>query len=216
MGWLALLLVGGVATLILWRSGIARSLWAFVGAAMMLGAAGYALQGRPLLPGHPVESDAEPIEVDPSMVELRSAMLGRFSADGAYLIASDAMMRSGDKRMAVQAVLGGLARYPRSVTLWTGLGSALQVHDGVVSPASLFAFKRAARLAPLHPAPPFFLGLAYIRAGEFATARPYWAHALTLTPATVSYRKDIALRLSLLDQFLAAAERPQRNAGGPN
>ena len=78
MGWIALLLIGGGAALLLWRIGIARELWAFVGAAMMLGATGYALQGKAFLPGHPVEANATPIEVPPGMVELRGQMLGRF------------------------------------------------------------------------------------------------------------------------------------------
>jgi cytochrome c-type biogenesis protein CcmH/NrfG len=90
------------------------------------------------------------------------------------------------------------------MALWTGLGTVLATHDGGrMSPAALFAFSRAMRLAPEHPAPFFFAGLAYVRAGEFAKARPYWARALAVTPAGVSYHGAIAERLALLDRFLA-------------
>jgi len=62
------------------------------------------------------------------------------------------------------------------------------------------------RLSPRHPAPPFFLGLAYVRTGNFAAARPYWARALALTPKTVSYHDDIAIRLALLDRLIEAGD----------
>ena len=178
----------------------------------MLGAAGYAFQQKASLPGHPVESFAEPIEIDPALTELRDSMLGRFTGDGAYLVAADAMTRSGDTHAAVQAVLGGLERYPKSLTLWTGLGSAYAQHDGTVSPAALFAFRHAAHLAPLHPAPPYFLGQAYIQSGQFALARPYWARALALTPPGLSYRNQIADQLNRLDAYLAAMDRAQAQA----
>jgi cytochrome c-type biogenesis protein CcmH len=204
MGWVALALVGAAAAGLLRLIGLPRGLWAFVGAALMLGAAGYALQGEPLLPGHAVKADADPIQVDPAMLALRDDMVGRFRADTAYLIASDAMLRSGDTGNAAKAVIGGLHHYPSSMALWTGLGTVLATHDGGrVSPAALFAFSRAMRLAPEHPAPFFFAGLAYVRAGEFAKARPYWARALAVTPEGVSYHGAIAERLELLDRFLA-------------
>ncbi|MEP7007421.1 MAG: hypothetical protein ABI810_15670, partial [Sphingomonas bacterium] len=133
MGWLMLALIGVAAFLAMWLGGVSRSLWAFVGAALMLGATGYALQQRASVPGHPVESLAEPIQLNPVMIELRDSMLGRFTGDGAYLMAADGMTRSGDTRSAVQAVLGGIKKYPKSVTLWTGLGMAYAQHDGTVS-----------------------------------------------------------------------------------
>jgi tetratricopeptide (TPR) repeat protein len=212
MGWVMLALIGVAVSLALWLGGVSRSLWSFAGAALMLGAAGYAVQQRASLPGHPVESFAEPIELDPTLIELRDSMLGRFSADGAYLVAADAMTRSGDTRSAVEAVLGGLRNYPKSLTLWTGLGSAYAQHDGTVSPAALFAFRHAAHLAPLHPAPPFFLGLAYVRSGQLAQARPYWARALALTPPGLSYHAQIETWLKKLDDYLAAADRAQAQA----
>jgi len=204
MGWVALALIGAASALLLWRIGVARGLWSFIGAALMLGAAGYALQGEPSLAGHPVRANADPIPVDPEMTALRDDMLGRFRADTAYLVAGDAMTRIGNPGYAVSAILGGIRHHPQSLALWTGLGTALATHDGgQVSPAALFAFRRAAQLAPKHPAPPFFLGLSYLRSGEFAKARPYWARALALTPPGVSYRPQIAIRLALLDRFLA-------------
>lgn len=210
MGWLTLFLLGGATMALLVTLGVRRPLWSLVGAALMLGATGYALQGRPGLPSRPARADVAGLAEEPGLVALRDRMMGRWTAQGAYLVAADALERAGAKRVAVQAVLAGLRRYPDSVALWVGLGSALARHDGGrVSPPALFAFQQAARLAPAHPGPPFFLGLAYIRAGEFAAARPLWARALQLTPAGVSYRGDIAARLRLLDAYLAQAQERQ-------
>lgn len=206
MGWVWLLVIGVGAAGALALLRVGRALWTLVGAALMLGATGYALQGRPDLPGSPAEAGTARIAIDPGLIELRGAMIGNFTAETPYLAASDAMIRSGSPDAAAAVMLGGIRKMPKDMVLWTGLGDVLAQHDGgVVSPASLFAFRRAMALAPKHPAPPFFLGLAYVRAGEFAEARPYWARALDLTPDDASYRPEIAVRLMLLDRFLAVA-----------
>jgi len=209
MGWIALILIAVAAMAALALLRVDRLLWSMVGAALMLGAAGYAWQGSPTLPASPARPDAARMADDPSLIELRERMLGRFTADAAYLIASDAMARSGDRRSAVRAILGGLNRYPQSIMLWTGLGTALASHDAnVVSPPALFAFRQAIRIAPEHPAPYFFLGLAYVRATDYPAARRAWAKALARCPERASYRRDVALRLALLDRLLEA--QPQR------
>lgn len=211
-GWIALAGIGIASGIALVLSGIARVLWLFVGAALTLGAAGYAWQGRPGLGGDSVAAYATPIALDPAMLDLRDTMFGRFTADGAYLSAADAVTRSGDTYLAVRAVLGGIAHYPRSLSLWTGLGTALAANDGdTLSPAALFAFHHAMRLAPLHPAPRFFLGLAYLRANDLAAARRCWNVALRLTPPTLAYHDQIAFRLALLDRYMAMAAPPRLN-----
>ena len=205
MGWIGLALLGAAAMAAMALLGVPRLLWSFVGAALMLGAAGYALQGRPMVPAHRVSPDVDPITVEPTLVDLRERMTGKISMDGAYLIAGDAMLRSGDAQSAAQVVLGGVRKYPRSFTLWMGLGTNLAANDGQqVSPAALFAFRQAIRLAPDHPAPPFFLGMAYVQAGEFAKARPYWVRAVALAPKAAGYHRDLLIRLVALDQVLAS------------
>jgi hypothetical protein len=54
--------------------------------------------------------------------------------------------------------------------------------------------------------------MAYIRAGQYAVARPYLARALALTPPRVSYREPIAEQLRALDAYLAAADQAQSQA----
>ena len=215
MGFAFLLLIGAASFALLWRFGLPRAVWSAAGAALMLGAAGYAWQGRPFQPGRPTASNAQAYPLDAVEGELRDRMWGRFTSDAAYLTAADAMLRAGDAGSAVAVTLGGIRAIPRSAELWTGLGSAMAAHDGdQVSPPAAFAFQQAMRLAPQHPAPPFFAGLAYVKAGKFAEARPYWRRALVLTPAGYSYRGEIAERLALLERYLAMQGGGALGSGG--
>jgi Flp pilus assembly protein TadD len=204
MGWLWLAAAAAGALALLAVLGMPRALWSLTGAALMLGATGYALQGSPSLAGKPAETTASQAAEDPGLIVLRDNMIGRYTLDGAYLIASDAMMARGDDKAAVQVLLGGIGKLPGSYALWTALGTAYAEHDGgQVSPAARFAFDQARRLAPNHPAPVFFAGLAYVRAGDLAASRRLWARALALSPPGIAYRDDIAFRLALLDRVLA-------------
>jgi cytochrome c-type biogenesis protein CcmH/NrfG len=88
--------------------------------------------------------------------------------------------------------------------LWTALGTTLAANDDdQMSPSALFAFQQATRLAPDNPAPPFYAGLAYIRSGDFARGRRLWLRAILLSPNDAPYRREIAVRLAVLDQFAA-------------
>ena len=205
MGFLALALlgIGAFAAMVALR--VDRMLWSLVGAALFLGATGYAWQGRPLLPAAPARTQVAMAPIDADAIALRESLLGRYTADTAYLTAADAMTRVGDTGAAARVVLGGVSKLPRSFILWTWLGTTLAADAGdQVSPPALLAFRRAGQLAPEHPAPPFYLGMAYVRAGQFREARGYWARALALSPAGTFYRGQIALRLALLDRLLAS------------
>ncbi len=209
MGWVVLAVIGLAAAGALRLLGMSRDIWWFVGAALMLGATGYALQGSPSLPSHPVIANATPIEVDAGLVTLRGKMFGIATGESAFMGTSDALIRGGDLRSAASLILSGIHESPRSALLWTGLGTVLAQHDGdTMSPAALFAFRRALALAPNHPGPPFFMGVALIRAQQLPAARAAWAQALQLTPPAAAYHDELAERLALLDRFLAENPNP--------
>lgn len=209
MGWLMFVGLVVAAGLLLWLVGFPRRLWAVPATAFMLGGAGYAWQGMPGLRGHPVAAVERQGSVDPEIVALREVFFGRFNFDFAYFTASDAMVRSGSPRAAATVMIGATRKAPQDAGLWTWAGVVLAEHDGnQISPASRFAFERAMALAPKHPGPPFFYGLAQIREGKLAEARPYWAKAVELTPADASYRGQLVARLFLLDRFLEAQAKP--------
>lgn len=96
-GWVTLALIALTVVLVLWRAGVSPHLWGVVVPIMVLGAVGYAMQGHATLPGRPAQANAATVVIDPSIVDLRGALLGRFSGDGAYLVASDALMRRGSR-----------------------------------------------------------------------------------------------------------------------
>lgn len=211
MGWIWLAATGVAAFAALRLAGAPRALSWLMGAALMLGAAGYALQQRAGLPGHPVAADAQAIEIDPGMVAFRAAILPSTADDERVLAAADVALRGGDTGAAAGIILAAIARRPRDVALWTGLGGALAAHDGgQVSPAARFAFVRAWRLRPRDPGPPFFLGLALVQAGDLTAAKTAWLRALTLAPRDAPFRIDIAERLVMLDEFEKMAARAGR------
>lgn len=203
MGWLAFAGLAAVAILLLWVLKYSRQLWMFGAAAVMLAAAGYAWQGQPGQAAAPARVASTVDASDSERIALRDAMVGRFGAESAYAVASDAMLRAGSPDAAVRAVLGGIDQYPQNLPLWTELGSVLAQRDRTLSPAARFAFARARSLNPEHPAPYFFLGLAQVKNREFRAARQSWARAYALSPEGASYRRDIAVRLALLDRLLA-------------
>lgn len=212
MGWAMLALAGLGAAAGLWVLDLSRRLWSLAGAVLMLGATGYALQGRPAEPARPVVANTVPIDVDPGMVAFRDAVFAPSRDDTLVLATADAHLRDGDVRAAAAGLQQAVAARPGDATLWSALGYTLALHDGAVSPPVRFAFQQALRLAPTQPGPPFFLGMAYIEAGEFAAARPAWVDALRLTPAAAPYRRDIVERIAAIDQMQRMAEA-QRAAG---
>ncbi|OYW21532.1 MAG: hypothetical protein B7Y98_02585 [Sphingomonas sp. 32-62-10] len=215
MGWAMLIGIALAAAALLWRLGVPRVLWTSSAAALVFGAAGYALQGSPSLPASPAKGQISKLDVAADIVELRGAFFGRFTQDAAYQTAADAMIRSNDSAAAVKVTLGGIDRIPKSVPLWTELGSVLVKHDGGnVSPAALFAFRRAMFIAPRHPGPPFFLGLGYAQSGQLQNARFWWRRSLELSPPGASYRTAIQERLMLLDQFIMMSQQ-QGQGGAP-
>lgn len=207
MGWAMLALVVAFALGVLAWFRLPRALWTSVGTVLMLGAAGYALQGAPTLPGavpHPLK---DPSAASPALSELRSAMWGRFTEEAAYEAAFDALLRDGDTRSAVTLAVSGIRKYPNSAELWTDLGSALVANDHTLSPPARYAFMRAIAITPHHPAPYFFLGMGMVEAGQYADARTEWAAALARTPERASYRSQIADRLAALDRVIAITAR---------
>lgn len=204
MGWLVLLLLAGGAFAALLLLRVARPLWSLAGAALMLAATGYALQGSPGLPASPATPDTRLLGSDEAITELRGQMFGRFGVDGAYLTAADALARSGSARYEVEAILGGLRRDGTSVQLWTALGDAIARHDRQLSPAARLAFDRAASLDPRSPAPSFFRGLAQLRMNDFDRAEASWSRALAMTATDAPYRPAIASRLDMLRRLRAA------------
>lgn len=216
--WMVLALIAGLVALALWVMRVPRALASFVGAAMLLGATGYALTGSPGLPGHAVAAAKKDGQVNPDLVALREQLFGRFTFADQYLKTSDALIAGGNTAFGAQVLIGGLYKAPHDPALWTGLGLALQEHDqGQLSPAAKLAFYQAMKVAPNHPGPPLFYGLALVRTGDFKGTRAAWQRALKLAPPDTQMHREIQFRLTLLNVLMKrmADAEAARGKGAP-
>ena len=162
MGW-AIIIVLALATFAgLWRwIGRDRGALQFLGAALFLALAGYAWQGHPGLEGRPKPPPSRERLPDSEFAETREDMLGRFDRAAQWLTMAESYQRRGDTQSGAEVIRSGLRANPGDPDLWVGLGNALVIHnDGMMSPAAQLAFQRAAQIAPDHPGPRYFFGLA--------------------------------------------------------
>jgi tetratricopeptide (TPR) repeat protein len=204
-GWLMLIAFAALAAALLAALRFPKRLWTVAATALTLGAAGYAWQGKPDLPGHPVSTEKAGAEVDPDLIAMREAIFGRFNLEYSYFQQSDAMARLGEPELAAKAMIGAVAKVPDDAALWTWLGMTLADSDkGLVTPASQLAFEKAIALGPKHPGPLYFYGLALARSGKTAEGRALWVRAIALTPEKMAYRADLVAQLERLDAFIAA------------
>ena len=117
--------------------------------------------------------------------------------------------RRGDTLNAAGVINAAIREHPNNADLWVGLGNALVIHaDGMMTPAAELAFQRAAAIAPEHPGPKFFYGLALAQGGQFDEAEAIWRNILATAPPDVSWRPMIEERLMMLDQARAMGMVP--------
>ena len=201
MGWLALLLLFTASLSALWWSGGRGGLLKAGAAALLLGAAGYAFQGRPELRSAPAIG-SEGRDVLP-LTEARHAFYGNFSSAESWLRISEALARGGNTEDAVGILQNAVRRYPGDPQLWVGLGNALVDHAHGLTPPAELAYRRAAELSPGYPAPPFFYGLALARSGDRQSAVELWQQILAKAPPDASWRP-------LIEQGVTALSAPPR------
>lgn len=211
MGWFALLFLIGAALAILWLLGVRRGFLTGGAAALLLGASGYAFQGRPGLPSAPARS-GEGHEVIP-LTDARHAFYGYFAPAETWLRMSEALERDGKSEDAVGILRNAVNRYPGDPQLWIGLGNALVDHARGITPPAEMAYKRAEEAAPGHPGARFFYGLALARSGDRDTALALWQQILATAP------KDAAWRPMVENGVIALSRVPhtaQGSGGSPS
>lgn len=203
IGWLILMLLIAASAGALWLLKVRGGLLTAAGAALVFGAAGYALQGSPGLPDAPANAGAERSVIP--LTEARHAFFGNFSAEESWLGMSEGLARAGNTEDAVGILQNAVGRYPGSVQLWIGLGNALVDHAHGLTPPAELAYRRAAELAPGHPAAPFFYGLALARSGDRAGAVAVWQRILATAPPKASWRPLVELGVATLSPKPAPA-----------
>lgn len=202
MGWIMLLLLVVASLALLWRLGVRGGHLTGSAAALLLGAAGYALQGSPNVAGAPAQA-GRAHDVLP-LTDARHAFFGHFSPAESWLRISEALARDGKSEDAVGILQNAVKRYPGDPQLWIGLGNALVDHARGLTPPAELAYRRAAGLSPGYPGPPFFYGLALARSGDRRAAVAIWQQVLKNAPKDAEWRR-------LVEQGVAAlSNRPAR------
>jgi cytochrome c-type biogenesis protein CcmH/NrfG len=216
MGWLLIVILAAVVLLALWRFGrFDRAALQFVGAGLLLAMAGYAWQGRPGLPAKLPPPPVRQQLPESEFAENREAMLGRFDSAAQWLTLAESYQRSGDTRSGVGIIRSGLRKSPRDADLWVGLGNALVIHaDGMMTPSAELAFRRAAEIAPEHPGPKFFYGLALAQGGKFDEAEAIWREILETAPPDASWRPMVEERLAMIGQLRGSSPLPPAGGAG--
>jgi len=203
MGWIIILVLlaiifGGLV----WIGKLPRKTYELTGAALLIGVAGYAWQGQPSMAGVSVEPIEQASSFDEGSIDARNDMGERFGSAREWLVFSDSLNRQGKHGAAANYLRNGISEHPGDPDLWVGLGNALVVHaDGVITPASQFAFQKAADISPEHPGPPFFLGLAYAQSGKIDQARAIWTELLKRSAEDAPWRKDLESRLEGIEKI---------------
>ena len=209
MAWVIVVLLAVAILLGLWRwLGRDAGSWQFVAAALLVGCAGYAWQGRPNMEGAPKAAEADRRQ-ESEFTLLRPQLLNQFDRAGAYLTTAEAMVRSGNTLSAAKMLHIQLERSPRDMGLWLGYADVLLQHaNGTLTPASEMAFNRAAQVAPNHPAPRFFYALALARLGQFDPAEQYLQQVLAMPELTEQWRTVVGRAREGIARMRAQGPRP--------
>ena len=189
-----------------------RSGWEAIGAALLLGIAGYGLQASPDLKGSPKPPEQK-LDANPgALVEARGEVSdSELPPSNKWVVIADGFARNGQYANAAEVLRGAINDDPENGEAWLALANALVSHTGgLLTPASLYAFQKAADAEPAHPGPPFFLGLALAQSGRFAEARVLWSRLLERTPEDAPWRENLEMQIERLDGLIEQQEGQAR------
>lgn len=210
MSWIPVIALAALAFLVAaFVLRLPKQGFTLLGAALLFGLAGYALQGSPGQPDAPAKPDADAATSGELFVETRRGFYDPASLPSRFLITSDAFARRGDQQRAAAFAESAVRENPSDGEAWTALGIALSEHaNGQLTPAALYAFGKAEQI-PSSVAPSgFFLGLALLRSGQPDRAREIWTEILASAPADAPWRQDMAERIARLEAMMGAPPPP--------
>ena len=207
MSWLPVILLAALAfaaAVFLLR--VQKGGWTLLGASLLFGLTGYALQGSPGQPAVPGTA-AEKQTVDGTLlVKARREFFTEPQLPSRWIITGDGFARRGDFAQAAAFYRSATEENPRDREAWLALGIALVEHaEGKLTPAALLAFERAQQLDETDGGPRYFLGLSWLRAGEAQRTAELWREALANAPEDAEWRESLEIRLMRLMQIV---ERP--------
>ncbi len=209
MSWIPILaLAAGAFALAILALRLPRGGYTLMGAALLFGLAGYALQGRPDQPSAPGAVEAGTTGLGELLVEARREFHDPARLPSRFLITSDAFARRGDYQRAAAFARSAISENPADSEAWTALGNALTEHaGGRLTPAALYAYGQAEQRGSGAPDAGYFLGLALLREGQPERTRAIWAEVLAKAPRDATWRPLLAERLARLDALIAQQPR---------
>ncbi len=213
MVWIIILLFAAILLIAVIGLGkLPRKIWEIAAAAIILGLAGYAVQGMPNLAGAPAQPVAANGKTAAALILTRSEMDRSFSAARPYLIAADALSRSGDYRLAAAYIKSGIRKNPGEADLWAGLALQLMLaSDGKMSPPAKFAFDKTRALNPQHPAPDYFTGLVRLFDGRPDETLRLWQGLIDKAPKQARWKKRLESQVDGVKSLLSAARLEDQN-----
>lgn len=184
---------------------VPRHGWEALGAALLLGIAGYAVQAKQL-PGAPKTAAMAQNDDGKALVAARQQLrVGPPQQGNSWLVIADAQVRNGRYADASTLLLGAVEQNAKDSESWLALGIALISHaEGNLSPAALYAFRQASTADPAAPGPPFFLGLALAQNGRLDEGRTLWTSLLKAAPPGAPWRAELQARITSLEAFIAS------------
>jgi len=197
IGWLTVIALSAAVLLALGLiARVSRGALGLTAVAVALALSGYAWQGHPELPSAPalaLRDGANFNAVDARAHPMKPA----FTREDMALNTADAMVRARNSAGAVELLKTELATEPQNAQLWNGLGKALVANgDGLITPASLFAFDRAAAINPADPIPRIMHALALAQNGRFDESAQMMTQLLAQTPKNAPWRAEIEEKLA--------------------
>lgn len=181
-----------------------------IAAALLLGISGYVTQGSPGQRGAPKDAtDTVASEQAALLVQARQKITDSgIPPTDRWIVTADGFSRNGQSAEAAQLLRKAVEDDPENAEAWLAMANALVAHaDGTLTPAALYAFRRAASADSEAPGPPFFLGLALAQSGKYAEAREMWFDLFQRAKPDAKWRPLLALELMRLDAVI--------NAGNP-
>jgi cytochrome c-type biogenesis protein CcmH/NrfG len=188
-GWIAVAALALLSAAALWKL---RMPLLPLTAGLGLGLAGYLLTSDPATQSKLAPPRAIDASAAPELEAARARLLQNAGDVGGWLVFSDALIRQGESEQAVEGLRLAVRAMPESPDLWVGLGNALVRHaGGMITPAARLAFGRASAADPEHPGPPYFLGLAWLQAGEPDEALKVWQELAARSPPDAPYMPQL-------------------------
>ncbi|MBX7526466.1 tetratricopeptide repeat protein [Qipengyuania vesicularis] len=208
MSWLpiiAIAVLSFLAAILLLR--VRKGGWTLLGATLLFGLTGYALQGSPDQPSSPGQAEQQQAVDGELLIEARREFFDTSQFPSRWIVTGDSYMRRGDFDAAAGFYRNAIEEAPGDIEAWLGLGIALVEHaEGNLTPAALHAFERAQELDETNGGPRYFLGLSWLRAREIDRTLELWREALAAAPDDAPWRESLALRLGALETMLEAAQ----------